>query len=69
MQGGHQVAQKLSTTGLPRNWLSVTVRCESVIVNSGAALPMRGGCEPLLQAASKIIPTIKKKKTKRFTDL
>ncbi len=52
-QGGHHVAQKFSTTGLPRSCSSETVCCESVMVKSGAALPMRGGCDPVLQASEK----------------
>ena len=43
MQGGHQVAQKFSTTTCPRNWLSVTVWSESCTVKSGAVEPMRAG--------------------------
>jgi hypothetical protein len=67
MHGGHQVSQKLSTTGLPRNWSSATVRWESVMVNSGAALPMRGGCAPLLHAASNIRQTRTLDEKERFT--
>ena len=47
MQGGHQVAQKFSTTTWPLNWLSVTVRSESCTVKSGAADPIRDGRVPL----------------------
>jgi len=47
MQGGHQVAQKFSTTTCPRNWLSVTEWSESFTVKSGALEPMRPGWLPL----------------------
>jgi hypothetical protein len=67
MHGGHQVAQKFSTTGLPRSWLRATVRCESVMVKSGAVLPMRGGCEPLLQPVSRNRLMTKAENEKRFT--
>ena len=43
MQGGHQVAQKLSTTTWPRYWLSVILWSESCTVKSGALEPMRAG--------------------------
>jgi hypothetical protein len=40
------VAQKFSTTIFPRNWLNVTLRSESVMVKSGAGLPMLEGFDP-----------------------
>ncbi len=52
MHGGHHVAQKFNTTTCPLNWLSVTVRSESRTVKSGAAIPMRDGCDPLQQPDS-----------------
>jgi len=46
-QGGHQVAQKFSTTTCPRKSLSFTERAESWTVNSGAVEPMRSGRDPV----------------------
>jgi hypothetical protein len=44
--GGHQLAQKFSTTTFPRNLAKSTVRCEPVTTNSGAALPSCRGWVP-----------------------
>jgi hypothetical protein len=66
MQGWHQLAQKFSTTGLPRNWLSDTVRSASVMVKLGAAFPMRGGRGPL-QATSRTAQNRAIEEAKRFT--
>jgi len=47
MHGGHHVAQKFSTTTWPLSWLSVTEPAESRTVKSGAAVPIRGGRDPV----------------------
>jgi hypothetical protein len=39
------------------------------MVNWGAALPMRGGCEPLLQAARNIMQVRTVEEMMRFTAL
>jgi hypothetical protein len=39
------------------------------MVNWGAALPMRGGCEPLLQAAKSTRQMMATYEIERFTDV